>query len=122
MLGVTDGPGFVIAGIVSLAIPGPGNLALITGFRQAVAIKLLNPKANLFYFAFFPLLVEPAQHGGLATFAFMATKVAALTFVYTSTVALLGHRLRASPRIATALNRIAFTMLVGFGIELALLR
>ena len=30
MLGVADYPAFVIAVIVFLAIPGPGNLALIT--------------------------------------------------------------------------------------------
>ena len=35
-------------------------------------ITLLNPKAIVFYMAFFPLFVDPARHQGLATFAFMA--------------------------------------------------
>jgi leucine efflux protein len=122
MSGVADDPAFLIAVIVFLAIPGPGNLALITHFRQAMAITLLNPKALVFYLALFALFVDPAQHRGLPTFAFMATTIAALTFFNATAVVLLAHRLRANPRIATALNRIAGTLLVGFGTELALSR
>jgi leucine efflux protein len=204
MLGVADYPAFVIAVFVFLAIPGPGNLALITStskggrrgglaatlgviagdqvlmwlavagvdaalkaapavfsavqwlgagylawmglrmlvakpgdapiieiqprhyFRQAMAITLLNPKAIVFYLAFFPLFVDPARHRGLLTFAFMAATIAMLTFLYGTAVVLLtqrlAHRLRANPRIATALNRVAGSLLVGFGIRLALSR
>ena len=141
MFGIADYPSFVVAVIVFLMIPGPGNLALITStgkggvrgglaatlgviagdqvlmwlavagvaallaayppafrgvqwlgagylawlglrmllakpgdapvlqiraghyFRQAFAITLLNPKAIVFYMAFFPLFVDPARHG-----------------------------------------------------------
>ena len=137
--GISDYASFVVAVIVFLMIPGPGNLALITStgkggirgglaatlgvivgdqvlmwlavagvatllaayppafravqwlgagylawlglrmilakpgdkpvlhiragqyFRQAFAITLLNPKAIVFYMAFFPLFVDPAQ-------------------------------------------------------------
>ena len=45
-------------------------------------ITLLNPKAIVFYMAFFPLFVDPARHQGLTTFAFMAATIAALTFAY----------------------------------------
>jgi leucine efflux protein len=41
-------------------------------FRQALMITLLNPKAIVFYMAFFPLFVDPAAHQGLMTFGFMA--------------------------------------------------
>jgi len=204
MLGVADYPAFVVAVIVFLAIPGPGNLALITStgkggrrggfaatcgviagdqvlmwlavggvaavlqaapavfsavqwlgaaylawlglrmivakpgdapiidirpgqyFRQAMAITLLNPKAIVFYMAFFPLFVDPAQHRGLPTFAFMAATIALLTFLYAATVVLLTHRLadglRSNPRTARLLNRVAGTLLVGFGLKLALSR
>lgn len=204
MLGVADYPAFIVAVVVFLAIPGPGNLALITStgkggiraglaatfgvimgdqllmwlavagvaavlqaepavftavqwlgaaylawlgvrmllakagdepiinirpghyFRQAMAITLLNPKAIVFYMAFFPLFVDRAQHRGLPTFAFMAVTIAALTFLYAATVVLLTHRLadrlRASPRTARALNRVAGTLLIGFGVKLALSR
>jgi leucine efflux protein len=202
MFGVADYGAFVIAVIVFLAIPGPGNLTLIasTGkggiaggfaatfgviagdqvlmwlaaagvaavltawpvafgavqwmgaiylawiglrmilakpgdapilnirprhyFRQAALITLLNPKAIVFYMAFFPLFVDPAQHRGVATFAFMAITIAVLTFAYCSIVILLtrrmAERLRASPCVGQWLNRIAGGMLIGFGIKLAL--
>lgn len=202
MLGVADYGAFVVTIIVFLAIPGPGNLALITStgkgglrggfaatfgviagdqvlmwlavagvaallkaapvvfgavqwlgaaylayvgwrlirsrpgdapvvqilprhyFRQACAITLLNPKAIVFYMAFFPLFVDPARHQGLATFAVMAVTIAALTFLYGAIVVLLTHRLadrlRASPRITKALERTAGVLLIGFGVKLVL--
>jgi threonine/homoserine/homoserine lactone efflux protein len=33
--------------------------------RQAFLITLLNPKAIVFYMAFFPLFINPALHRGL---------------------------------------------------------
>ena len=93
-------------------------------FRQAMMITLLNPKAIVFYMAFFPLFVDPARHQGLATFAVMAATIAVLTFLYCVIVISITHfaadRMRASPRITVWLNRVAGTMLVGFGVKLAL--
>jgi leucine efflux protein len=92
-------------------------------FKQAMLITLLNPKAIVFYMAFFPLFVDPARHRGLLTFGVMAATIALLTFVYCVTVICItrfaAERMRASPRIAAWLNRIAGTMLVGFGVKLA---
>ena len=204
MFGIADYGSFVVAVIVFLMIPGPGNLALITStskgrvpgglaatmgliagdqvlmwlavagvaalltawppafnavqwlgaaylawlglrmllakpggapvldikphhyFRQALMITLLNPKAIVFYMAFFPLFVEPARHQGLTTFAVMAATIAALTFAYGLTVVLLTHRLaermRAKPMIARILNKLAGVFLIGFGVKLALSR
>jgi threonine/homoserine/homoserine lactone efflux protein len=93
-------------------------------FRQAMLITLLNPKAIVFYMAFFPLFVDPKHHQGLATFGVMAATIAALTFLYCITVIcivrLAAARMQASPRFSTWLNRVAGTMLVGFGLKLAL--
>ena len=92
-------------------------------FRQAMLITLLNPKAIVFYMAFFPLFVDPARHQGLLTFGVMAVTIALLTFVYCVVVICITHfaaeRMRANPRIAGWLNRIAGTMLIGFGVKLA---
>jgi len=48
-------------------------------FKQAMLITLLNPKAIVFYMAFFPLFVDPARHQGLLTFGVMALTIAALS-------------------------------------------
>ena len=95
-------------------------------FRQAMAVTLLNPKAIVFYMAFFPLFVDPAQHQGLTTFAMMAATIATLTFVYgfiaTLLTYFLAEKLRANPRVSSTLNKLAGVFLIGFGVKLALSR
>jgi threonine/homoserine/homoserine lactone efflux protein len=95
-------------------------------FRQAALITLLNPKAIVFYMAFFPLFVDPARHHGLLTFGFMAATIACLTLTYCLTVVLLTHflaeRLRANPIIGRLLEKVAGLFLLGFGIKLAMSR
>ena len=95
-------------------------------FRQALVITLLNPKAIVFYMAFFPLFIDPVRHLGVRTFAVMAVTVALLTLLYGAVaVGLTWHfaeRLRASARATRWLNRVAGTLLVGFGLKLALSR
>ena len=92
-------------------------------FRQALLITLLNPKAIVFYMAFFPLFVDPALHRGLMTFAVMAATIAVLTFLYGLTSVLityfLAERIRANPKISGFLNKAAGIFLIGFGIKLA---
>jgi leucine efflux protein len=93
-------------------------------FKQASLITLLNPKAIVFYMAFFPLFVDPAQHQGLLTFGVMAATIAVLTFTYGLIVVLLTHRLaermRANPLIGRILEKVAGLFLLGFGIKLAI--
>lgn len=204
MFGVVDYGAFVVATLVFLLIPGPGNLALITStskggvngglaatlgvilgdqvlmwlavagvaallgaypaafnavqwlgavylawlggkmllakpgappilnikphhyMNQALMITLLNPKAIVFYMAFFPLFVDPARHQGLTTFAVMAATIALLTFTYGLTVVLLTHflaeRLRANPKVSVWLEKLAGLFLLGFGVKLAMAR
>ena len=94
--------------------------------RQALMITLLNPKAIVFYMAFFPLFVDPLRHQGLLTFGFMALTIAVLTFAYGLVAVLLTHflaeRLRANPVISRALEKLAGLFLIGFGIRLAVSR
>ena len=204
MFGIADYGAFVVAIIIFLAIPGPGNLALLTAtgkggvrsglaatlgviagdqvllwmavaglsallinypslyssiqwagaayliglgyslfnakpgdapvlnmkpdhyFRQALFITVLNPKAIVFYMAFFPLFVDPAIHQGLLTFAVMAATIAVLTLAYGLVVVLLVHylaeRVRANPIVTVILNKIAGALLIGFGLKLALFK
>ena len=201
MFGVADYGAFVAAILVFLAIPGPGNLALITStgkggipgglgatfgiiagdqvlmwaavagvaallvaypaafaavqwlgaaylawlgfrmllakpgsapvlnieprhyFKQAFFITLLNPKAIVFYMAFFPLFVDPARHQGVLTFGVMAATIAVLTFGYGLAAVLLTHflaeRMRANPLVGRVLEKLAGLFLIGFGVKLA---
>jgi leucine efflux protein len=201
MFGVKDYGAFVAAILIFLAIPGPGNLALITStgkggikgglgatfgviagdqvlmwaavagvatllvaypaafhavqwagaaylawlgarmllakpgsapvlhiephhyFKQAAVITLLNPKAIVFYMAFFPLFVDPTRHAGMLTFGAMAATVAVLTFLYGLSAVLLTHflaeRMRANPVIGRVLTKLAGVCLIGFGVKLA---
>ena len=85
---------------------------------------MLNPKAIVFYMAFFPLFVDPEQHLGWPTFAFMAATIAVLTLLYGLVVVVLAHvfaqRVRNHARASTWLNRLAGSLLMGFGLKLAL--
>jgi leucine efflux protein len=95
-------------------------------FKQAGLITLLNPKAIVFYMAFFPLFVDPARHRGMVTFGAMAATIAALTFGYGLIVVLLTHflaeRLKANPLIGRVLEKVAGVFLIGFGVKLAVSR
>ena len=202
MFGIADYPAFVLAVIVFLAIPGPGNLALLAStakgglrgglaatlgviagdqvlmwaavagvaavlatqpeffqamqwlgaaylsyigykmwttkegdapvinitvghyFRQSLWITLLNPKAIMFYMAFFPLFIDPQAHAGFFTFGVMALTVAALTFLYGLIVCVLAQRLstrlQQRPWIGRVLQKIGGGLLVAFGLKLVL--
>jgi len=90
--------------------------------RQAFVITLLNPKAIVFYMAFFPLFIDPAAHRGLVTFGAMASTIAVLTALYCLTLCAfaqaLSVRIKAHRKLARVLERIAGLTLVGFGIKL----
>jgi leucine efflux protein len=109
-----------------LAKPGDAPILQIKPrhyFRQALLITVLNPKAIVFYMAFFPLFVDPRLHQGMSTFAVMAATIAGLTFLYGLTSVMLTHflaeRIRSSPRLTGFLNKAAGVFLIGFGLKLA---
>ena len=110
-----------------LAKPGEGPQIQITPghyFRETLLITLLNPKAIMFYFAFFPQFIDPVHHQGLLTFAVMALTIAVLGFVYCFGVVLITHnmaeRIRANARFSSALQKIAGLCLIGFGLKMVI--
>jgi leucine efflux protein len=118
-----------LGGKMLLAKPGSAPVLHIEPhhyFRQAAFITLLNPKAIVFYMAFFPLFVGPARHQGVLTFAVMAATIAVLTFLYGLVAVLLTHflaeRLRANPMVGRVLEKLAGVFLIGFGVKLAVSR
>ena len=90
--------------------------------RQAFLITLLNPKAIVFYMAFFPLFIHPATHRGSITFIAMALTIATITAVYCLLLCAfaqaIGQKVRAHQRLVKALERAAGIFLIGFGIRL----
>jgi leucine efflux protein len=90
--------------------------------RQAFLITLLNPKAIVFYMAFFPLFIAPAQHQGATTFVAMAVTIALITAAYCLTLSACAHAVTAYVRTHRRLGRLmergAGVFLVGFGIRL----
>ena len=109
-----------------LAKPGEGPAIKITPgkyFKETMLITLLNPKAIMFYFAFFPQFIDPQQHQGMTTFVFMAVTIAVLGFLYCFGVVLITHtmaeRIRANPTMSAFLQKLAGVCLIGFGLKLA---
>jgi threonine/homoserine/homoserine lactone efflux protein len=114
-----------LGGFMLTAKPGAApvlNIRPRQFLRQAFFITLLNPKAILFYMAFFPLFVDPQRQQGLVTYAFMAATIAALTFLYGLAATLITHffaeRVRANPKISLVLEKTAGVFLIGFGVKL----
>jgi threonine/homoserine/homoserine lactone efflux protein len=93
-------------------------------FRETMLITLLNPKAIMFYLAFFPQFIDPVHHQGWVTFAVMALTIAALGFAYCFGVVLVTHflaeRIRSNPKVSGGLQKAAGLCLIGFGLKMVL--
>jgi leucine efflux protein len=94
-----------------------------TYFRQGFLITLINPKAIIFYMAFFPLFIDPAHYLGLATLAAMGLTISTLTLAYGSVLIVGGNwaaqRLRRHASVGRWFSRLAGVALIGFGARLA---
>ena len=90
--------------------------------RQALMITLRNPKAIVFYMAFFPLFINPSTHRGAITFGVMAATIAVITAVYCLSLCRFAQavtaNLGAHRRVAQALEKLAGLFLIGFGLRL----
>ena len=87
-----------------IAKPGsasPVNIEPRHYAKQAFLITLLNPKAIIFYMAFFPLFIDPATHRGLVTFGAMAVTIALITASNTRSFA--AFDFMSSPRFSDGL-------------------
>jgi leucine efflux protein len=93
-------------------------------FRQSMVITVFNPKAIMFYVAFFPQFIDPVHHQGMLTFGVMAATVWVLGFLYCISVVFITHtmaeRIRANPKVTGFLQKLAGVFLIGFGFKLVL--
>ena len=93
-----------------------------TYFRQGFLITVINPKAIVFYMAFFPLFIDPARYEGTATLVTMGAVVSLLTLIYGSLLVIGGHwfaqRLRTHRAVGRWMSRLAGVALIGFGARL----
>lgn len=91
-------------------------------FRRGFLVTLINPKAIVFYMAFFPLFIDPATHQGSITFLTMGTVISLCTLFYGSLLVIAGNaaarRLARNRRIATFASKAAGVFLIGFGVKL----
>jgi leucine efflux protein len=91
-------------------------------FRRGFLVTIINPKAIVFYMAFFPLFIDPATHRGSLTFVAMAAVISSCTLFYGSLLVLAGNaaarRLARNRRIAAFASKAAGIFLIGFGIKL----
>ncbi|WP_394782347.1 LysE family transporter [Undibacterium sp.] len=91
--------------------------------RRLFVITLMNPKAIVFYMAFFPLFINPEQHHGAWTLLAMGLTVSSLTILFCFSVVLLVNvitsRLKNNTRISQLAHRVAGVALIGFGIKLS---
>jgi len=90
-------------------------------FRQALLVAFTNPKAALFFFAFFPLFMQPDAPA--STLAALVAHVTVISFLYQAALVLTSHaaarRLASLPLIRRVASRLAGLALVAFGIRLA---
>ncbi|MGH8807690.1 MAG: leucine efflux protein LeuE [Noviherbaspirillum sp.] len=91
-------------------------------FRRGFLVTLINPKAIVFYMAFFPLFIDPATHQGSVSFLTMAAVISCCTLFYGSLLVIAGNaatkRLARNRRVAAFASRAAGVFLIGFGIKL----
>jgi threonine/homoserine/homoserine lactone efflux protein len=91
--------------------------------KQEFYVAIGNPKAILIFTAFFPQFVDPTQYG--ASFSILGATFLLLEVVAITFYALIGARLRSlatHPKGFQWLNRASGTLMVTFGVLLALFR
>lgn len=91
--------------------------------RRALGISLINPKAILFFIAFFIQFVDPGYAHKALSFAILGGIVQMLSFLYLTALIFSGARLAAAfrrwRRTRTALTGGAGALFLGFGVKLA---
>jgi len=109
-------------GLISL----PENHIALSGrkiFAQAFLMNVLNPKVALFFLAFLPQFVRPAQGAIPQQLILLGVGFGVISFAVFSLVGVfsdaLGQRIRSRPAITRFLDRVAGTVFILLGLRLA---
>ena len=106
-----------------LALPAARQVRPIQAFRQAILMEMLNPKTALFFLAFLPQFVRPANGAVTWQLFELGGVEVAMSIVYTSLIALaagsVGRWLIRHPGIGRWQGKVIGTIYVGLGLRLA---
>lgn len=107
-------------------VEGPGG-EVVEGerpFRRALVISLLNPKAILFFVAFFVQFVDPGYAYPALSFVVLGAFAQVASFLYLSALIFSGTRLadtfRRRKRLSAGATSAAGAMFLGFALKLSL--
>ncbi|MER6154944.1 leucine efflux protein LeuE [Streptomyces sp. NPDC001868] len=93
-------------------------------FRRALVISLLNPKAILFFVAFFVQFVDPGYAYPALSFVVLGAFAQVASFLYLSALIFSGTRLaatfRSRKRLAAGATSAAGALFLGFAVKLSL--
>jgi len=110
---------------VSLAVSRP---SLRRVFVAGIGVILINPKAILFFMAFFPQFVDPVNNRGALTFVALGVIFISMNICYLGSLMLIGGRMRrramATGPVQTRgfafwINKLTGLAFIGFGVKLA---
>ena len=103
--------------------PEPAAQQVERPFRRALVVSVLNPKAILFFLAFFTQFVNPHYPHPVVPFAVLAAIIQACSVVYLSALILGGNRLasalRRRRRLTASMTGGVGTLFLGFAAKLA---
>jgi leucine efflux protein len=102
--------------------PAPGPAAGERPFRRALLVSLLNPKAILFFLAFFTQFVDPRYPHHLVPFAVLGVIVQCFSAAYLSALILCGNRVAGAlrrRRLSASMTGGVGTLFLGFAAKLA---
>lgn len=109
--------------VATAPVAEPRRPAAGDPFRRALMISLLNPKAILFFMAFFIQFVDPAYAHSALSFTILGAIAQIMSFLYLSALIFSGARLagafRRRQRLSAGLTGGAGVLFLGFGAKLA---
>ncbi len=107
----------------ALTVPAAKRVRPAQAFRQAILTEMLNPKTALFFLAFLPQFVRPANGAVTWQLFELGGVEVAMSIVYTGLIALaagsVGRWLSRHPGIGRWQGKVIGTIYVGLGLRLA---